>query len=148
MRFMNEYDVAEANRRWDGHTVLGPAVKTLVNLMEWTNSHSDGWAYWPKPARAAEKLMALIEGDDHPEGRRGAMFDHERADVTAESLKAALRPIKAFRTRQEADFTILETLADVRAADEAKNDLQRRSHIALAQEIANEYGVTITPNLR
>lgn len=108
MRFMNEWDVEEALVRCCQHPILGPATQTISNLVEWTNSHSDGWAYWPKPVRAATRLMALIEGDGHPGGMRGARFDGDRDDVTVADYRAALRPIKAFRTRQGADFEIVE----------------------------------------
>lgn len=102
MLFMNAYEVAEERARHARHPVLGPATQTLANLVEWTNRNSDGWAYWPKPARAAAKLMALIQGD-----RPRSRFDEERADATPEALAAALRPVKAFRTRHGADFEIV-----------------------------------------
>jgi len=71
--------------------------------MDWTNSHSDGWPYWPKPSRAAARLQELIQGD-------GSWFYSEQlADtVTASEYRAALRPIKAFRTRHGADFDIVD----------------------------------------
>jgi hypothetical protein len=99
MRFMNYWDIERARDTYRGHPVLGPATLTLSNLAEWTDRNSDGWAYWPKPCRSAEKLMELIEKD---------IFDTVREDATPEAYKAALRPIKAFRTRQGADFQIVE----------------------------------------
>lgn len=108
MRFMNVYEIDEAGRRYAQHPVLGPATRTLTALRDAADANSDGWAYWPKPARSAAKLMALIEGDDHPEGARGARFDPDRADVTPAMLRAALRPIKAFRTRSGLSFEIAE----------------------------------------
>lgn len=104
MRYMNEYDIDSAWRRHGYHPVLGPAVQTLANLVEWTNRNSDGWAYWPKPCRAAARLQELIERD----GTSRYLFDDERLDATPEEYRAALRPIKAFRTRQGADFEIIE----------------------------------------
>lgn len=104
MYFMNTWDIADAYHRHGEHPVLGPATETLRNLEEWTDRNSDGWCYWPKPVRAAKQLMELIEGDD----RAGARWDDDREDATPERLKAALRPIKAFRTRQGADFDIIE----------------------------------------
>lgn len=103
MRYMNDYDLTRAEERFGDHPILGPAVVTLGNLMEWANANSDGWAYWPKPARAAAKLMELIEGD-------GSWFYREQvADtVTVAEYRAALRPIKAFRTRHGAIFAIEE----------------------------------------
>jgi hypothetical protein len=104
MRYMNDYDLYECQRQHALHPVLGPALQTLSNLMDWTNRNSDGWAYWPKPVRAAAKLMELIEGD----GTSFYRYDDYRVDATPEALKAALKPVKAFRTRQGADFEIVE----------------------------------------
>lgn len=103
MRYMNDYDVARARQRFGAHPILGPATETLVNLVEWTNTHSDGWAYWPKPCRAAARLQELIEGD-------GSYFYAEalEGNVTVREYRKALVPIKAFRTRQGADFDIVE----------------------------------------
>lgn len=103
MKFMNDCDIQVAAQRYGEHEILGPAIKTLKNLVEWTNDNSDGWAYWPKPARAARKLMELIDGDGtHLYGNR------RREDVTLVAYKKALVPIKAFRTKQEASFDIEE----------------------------------------
>lgn len=99
MLFMNHYEIEDAVGRYADDPVLGPAARTLASLMDWTNRHSDGWAYWPKPCRAAAKLQALFP-------RR---WDDE--SPTVEQYKAALRPIKAFRTRQGADFNIEEVTA-------------------------------------
>lgn len=104
-RFMNTYDVEEAVHTYASHPVLGPAVRTLENLVEWTNRNSDGWAYWHKPSQAAARLMDFIHG---PEGTR--RWDTERSDATPEALAKALVPVKAFRTRQHADFEILTEL--------------------------------------
>lgn len=94
MRFMNEYDVESLMITTSpGETpVLRQAVQTLANLVEWTNSHSDGWAYWPKPARSAARLMELVEGATQTYG--------DVKDVDPKVLKAALSPVKAFLTRQ------------------------------------------------
>lgn len=104
MRFMNQWDIERAFSRYIDHPILGPATVTLSNLADWTNRNSDGWAYWPKPVRAAAKLMELIERD----GTSRFVFDDDRADVTPAEYAAALRPIKSFRTRQGADFLIVE----------------------------------------
>lgn len=102
MLFMNGWEIQEAQVRYAHHPVLGPATTTLSNLMEWTNRNSDGWAYWPKPVRAAEKLQRLIQG-----ASPGSRWDDERADATPDALAVALRPIRAFRTRQGADFEVV-----------------------------------------
>lgn len=104
MLFMNTYDIEEAQIRYADHPVLGPATKQLAELERWTDANSDGWAYWPKPCRAAKRLQELIgTTTDYLDG-----LDGRRAEITPEAYKAALRPIKAFRTRQGADFRIYE----------------------------------------
>ena len=104
MKFMNEYDIDERADQYRGHPILGPATRTLEALKECANRNSDGWAYWPKPARAAAKLMELIERD----GTARYRFDDDREDVTPAEYRRALAPIKAFRTRTGLDFEISE----------------------------------------
>jgi hypothetical protein len=116
---MNCWDVDRAERQYAQHPILGPATQTLHNLMEWTDRNSDGWAYWPKPARAAARLMTLIERD----GTSRYMFDSEREDVTEAEYRAALRPIKSFRTRQNADFEIVEELREI---EDNQEEIDRR----------------------
>ena len=93
MRFMNRYEIAAALERNRGDAILEPAARTLANLEEWADRNSDGWHIWPKPARAAARLMEILEG---------------AAPATAENYRAALRPIRAFRTRHSADFVIVD----------------------------------------
>lgn len=100
MLFMNEFEIRDATQRYCDHPVLGPATITLEALMEWTNGHSDGWCYWPKPCRAARGLQELIGTT------RTYLDDPDRASVTQEDLKRAYRPIRAFATRHGADFPI------------------------------------------
>ena len=103
MRFMNQWEVEDAALRYRDHRVLGPATRTLENLVDWANLNSDGWAYWPKPARAAAKLMEMITRDGTSR-YRGAI----REDVSAEEYRQVLSPIKSFRTKHNADFEIEE----------------------------------------
>jgi hypothetical protein len=93
-RYMNDYDIDRAARQYADHPVLSDAVQTLADLKHWTDHNSDGWAYWPKPARAAAQLMELIAGN-------GTYADEQRimATTTQDMLDRALRPIKAFRTK-------------------------------------------------
>jgi hypothetical protein len=97
---MNAYEIEDAAERHITHPVLGPATRTLLNLRDYANTNSDGWAYWPKPARAAAKLMELIEPWQY-------RFADQDAVAVAEYRKA-LAPVKAFRTKQKADFEIVE----------------------------------------
>lgn len=99
MRYMNRWDIEGAVSRFEDHPILGPATKTLQNLERWADENSDGWAYWPKPCRAAAKLIEIIE-TAHPFG--------DGKEPTEAEYKAALRPIKAFRTRQGAEFEIVD----------------------------------------
>jgi hypothetical protein len=101
MLFMNQWEVEEARERYASHAILGPATTTLYNLMRWANANSDGWAYWPKPTRAAAQLMELVQNHTRDLRRDG------HASVSTDDLKRAYRPIKAFRTRQNADFEIV-----------------------------------------
>jgi hypothetical protein len=105
---MNEHEISESVERYWTHPVLGPATRTLYNLCQWTNRNSDGWPYWAKPRRAAGRLETLIRRD----GTSRYLYD-DRDDATVDELKAALRPVKAFRTRHQADFEIVESLDDV-----------------------------------
>jgi hypothetical protein len=110
--FMNEYDIEDALRRANPDTepVFTEAVITLANLAAWTNANSDGWAYWPKPCRAAKSLQEAIQAHLAYE-RSEYRHPREGAEITAATLKKALSPIKAFLTRQGADVAILSTFA-------------------------------------
>lgn len=94
MHFMNEWEVEGASTLYAQHPILGPATRTLANLVQMANESSDGWAYWPKPARAADRLMTLIKGDPSWQP-----FHWDRQDVTEAQLRKAYTPIKAFLTR-------------------------------------------------
>lgn len=90
MKFMNDYDIEQAVRthiRASQPNRLAAAY-VIERLAEWTNTHSDGWAYWPKPARAAARLMDIAD------------VYRADADVTDQELAGAVRPVKAFLTRQ------------------------------------------------
>jgi hypothetical protein len=89
---MNTWEIDEKVSRHAADPILGPATRTLANLRDAADANSDGWCYWPKPARAAGKLMDLIE----------------RGDATAAELVAAYRPLKSFRTRSKIAFEIVE----------------------------------------
>ena len=95
MLWMNEHDVADVAHRVAGLPNLERAADTLRALVYWTNGNSDGWPYWAKPARAAQRLIAMLHAADR--------FDP--ADVSAADLVAALRPVRAFLTRQGVDHS-------------------------------------------
>lgn len=102
---LNEFQIENAQREaaYDFHRPnLQAAVLTLARLMEWTNSNSDGWAYWKKPAAASKKLQTLV--DERYAIHRHADVDE---DVSARDLKAAYTPIKSFLTRQGVDHSVI-----------------------------------------
>ena len=84
--WMNEYEINEANQRDASNPdVPGKAVRFLVQFMNEVNAHSDGWCYWTPPAKAADKLMRLVQG---------------YSEASEHQLKLALIPIKSFYTRR------------------------------------------------
>ena len=97
MLHMNRWDLRYARERFTRSTTPNRLALALVvdQLREWADDNSDGWAYWPKPARAAAKAMVLIQSTT---GR--ANIQQEENDITDEEMRAAARPIKAFLTRQ------------------------------------------------
>jgi len=101
MNFMNTYEIDERVDRFTSHPVLGPATRTLANLRDAANANSDGWCYWPKPARAAKKLMELIQ-------RATETSWPPRQGVTTKELLAAYRSLKSFRTKSGIAFEIVE----------------------------------------
>lgn len=104
MKFLNTWEVDERRAQYVNHPVLGPATRTLANLRDAADENSDGWCYWPKPVRAAARLIELIDRD----GTWQYRTDPARADATKAELRKALSPVKAFRTRSGLDFDIEE----------------------------------------
>ena len=102
MHFMNDYDIEIAQHRFSaGATPNREKVADVVaKLAEWADDNSDGWAYWPKPARAADKAMDLIDPRTYAE-----IETFEATDATDAEVKAAFRPIKAFLTRNGVDHS-------------------------------------------
>ena len=97
MRFMNEYDVEEAQRFFDADETpnLALAASRLNDLVRWTNANSDGWAYWPRPARSAAKVMERLD-----EAKSAYYRGTSVTDLTDRELSLAFTPVKAFLTRQ------------------------------------------------
>lgn len=85
MLFMNRYEVEDAADRYRNHPVLGKATRFLREFMREVDEHSDGWAYWSLPLKAAKQMMQLIQSP---------------ATATDAGLKKALSPIKSFYTRR------------------------------------------------
>lgn len=99
MTWLNEYEVEEAVRLFRDDEVpnLSAGAQALQALVNWTNSHSDGWPYWRLPSQAAKRLQQALY-----EARMQAYRDRVE-DISEADLKAALRPIKAFLTKQGAN---------------------------------------------
>lgn len=91
MMFMNEFEIENAVTETRHLPNLHTAASELERLMDWANRNSDGWHSWPKPARAAAKLMALIEG--------AKLYTGRAEDCTEADVKKALIPVKVFLTR-------------------------------------------------
>jgi hypothetical protein len=102
MYFFNEYEIDRAVDRYVRPGIdpdrrnTAKATMVLHRLMVWTNNNSDGWAYWPKPMRAATKLAKLVEARLNARGWES----RELGDISDTELKKALMPIKSFLTRQ------------------------------------------------
>lgn len=99
---MNEFEIETAQLRAceDFHRPnLQNSVLTLARLMEWTNSNSDGWAYYRKPVNASMRLQRAIYGRYF-----GIARDREDLpDLINAEYKAALTPIRSFLTREGID---------------------------------------------
>jgi hypothetical protein len=98
MRYMNDYDLLRAARVHADQPNRMQLIHAVDSLRQWADRNSDGWAYWPKPARSAARAMELIMGD-------GTNAADRRPDATDAEVKAALSPIKAFLTRQGVDHS-------------------------------------------
>ena len=85
MLYMNAKDIQQAIHRYAEHPVLGPAARFLDEFREEVNQHSDGWAYWTLPCRAAKRLQEMILGT---------------RPATLVEFHKALRPIRSFMTRR------------------------------------------------
>lgn len=99
--WMNEHEVVDITRRFsaDATPNLAVGAGVLYALMMWTNANSDGWPFWPQPGRAAATLMDTLRGAGAM-ARKGTLLD----DIREADLNRALRPVKAFLTRQGIDW--------------------------------------------
>lgn len=97
MMYMNDYDLDYARQRFGrGNTPNRLAIVLMVDaLRQWTDVHSDGWAYWTDPPRAAVGAMTLIQSTTN-----AANNLQESTDITDAALRAAVKPVRAFLARQ------------------------------------------------
>lgn len=103
MYFVNEYDVSYWVRRnnrpgFPEQPNVIKATAVLARLIDWTNGHSDGWAYWPLPMKAATRLARELEARFNARGWESREINAE--DISDAHLAKLLIPIKAFMTRQ------------------------------------------------
>lgn len=106
-RFMNDYDLHVARSSYGrGNTPNRLALTMVVDhLREWADCNSDGWAYWPKPVRAAAKAIDLIDSRTREDRDR-----MQREDIADAEMQAAVKPIKAFLTRHKASASDREII--------------------------------------
>jgi len=103
MLFMNDYDIESAVNLW-GQRMVGDAPEThrlaldLERLAAWANANSDGWAYWPKPCRAARLLQEHLQQCER-DYRNGVDTDVIEAN-SASVRSRILAPVRSFLTKQ------------------------------------------------
>lgn len=95
-RFVNDFEIEQNVQRFRGTDARNRLRAALVvsHLADWANDHSDGWAYWPKPARAAAKAIEATDARTYADREA-----QERTDLTDAELVKVIAPIKAFLTR-------------------------------------------------
>ena len=131
--YMNDYDIQMAQQILGSDPVLGPAVRFLDEFRNEVNEHSDGWAYWSAPLKAAAALMTLIQAGVN------ARREGKAHGVTVENLKRAMAPIKAFMTRRglAAGMQMPKLAVKKNAAEEPPIDMARYDAIKTSPRINN-----------
>jgi len=92
--WMNELEIAMASRAQHECPNVRRGIRLLYRLMEAVNRQSDGWPYWHAPAKAADRLMELLQ-------TAGRLEYGTRGRITEAQLRKAITPIKAMVTRQK-----------------------------------------------
>jgi hypothetical protein len=97
--WMNGADIEILHQNINQHTCpnVRKAVRLLYALMEATNNQSDGWHSWPKPGRAANKLMDLIR-------TTGNIWYALHGTISDADLKKAITPIRRLATTEAHQF--------------------------------------------
>lgn len=111
MVFMAEYEVEELQDRFDPVECpnLAAGARALGRLMRWTNSCSDGWAYWQLPQKAATRLMDKLV-DASAEQRKTRQPIDDWHDGT---LVSVLRPVRQFLSQRGEDPGLLDDPEEV-----------------------------------
>jgi hypothetical protein len=91
--WMNQAEIEWAAKQQHDCPNVRKGVRLLYRFMQSVNEQSDGWAYWPAPGKAADKLMELLK-------TAGNLNYGTRGTITAAQLKAAVTPIRSMVTYQ------------------------------------------------
>lgn len=104
MYYASEHDIHGWQQRLNaatGYPNLGHLADNLDALRIWTDENSDGWAYWIKPRRAAQRIIETLHIT------ASNLRDYRKAqdvtDLSEADVKRLLAPVKAFLTRQGVD---------------------------------------------
>lgn len=91
---MNQGDIEAAASTPHRCPNVRKGVRLMLRLMRSVNAQSDGWAYWPPPHKATEKLQTLLK-------TAGNLNHGTFMKISAEDLKKATVPIRSMVTRQK-----------------------------------------------
>lgn len=92
--WMNQFEIESAASCKHDCPNVRKGVRLLFCLMQAVNEQSDGWAYWPAPAHAADKLMNLLH-------TAGNLQFGTHNTISEADLRKAIRPIRAMVTREK-----------------------------------------------
>ena len=98
MKFMNEFEIDQAATVLSSDPFFGKAARFLSEFRHEVNAHSDGWAYWGAPVKAAKQLMTLVESG--VAAKRGYFGSTPVVEINDKAIAKALAPIKSFMTRR------------------------------------------------
>lgn len=114
--WMNQPEIEWAAQQHHECPNVRKGVHLLLRLMQSVNAQSDGWHSWPAPAKAADKLMTLLQSVGNLNyGTHGTISDAD--------FRKAVAPIKSMVTRQRElqkrygntfDFDVNAALAEVK----------------------------------
>lgn len=90
---MNQSDIEYAASRHHDCPNVRKGLRLLLALVESVNAQSDGWAYWPAPSHASDKLQRLLQS-------AGNLYHGTHGTITTAQLNAAVTPIRTMVTRQ------------------------------------------------
>ena len=92
--WMNQVEIEWAAKQHHECPNVRKGVHLLDRLMQAVNQQSDGWVYWPAPAKAAEKLTNLLQ-------TAGNLSYGTHGRITDADFRKAVTPIRSMVTRQK-----------------------------------------------